>query len=237
MHDRAFLVKHLRRFPLFSAVDETKLVKLIGRLRPRQVCASEPVFLQGTDGDELFLIVSGMIRIVLEPAGAREVTLAMLTAGDFFGEMSLLDGKPRSAAAYAVEDCELLSLLRSDFFEVMNGSPESIRRLLALLSGRLRQTNDRLQSVSLLSVRQRLAGLLCELARTRGHSENGRDILLPKDVNHPRLAETLSTSRETVTRELAALRAQDLVAQEGHRIRILHVEGLEALLGRQDSAS
>ncbi len=237
MLDPAFVLARLRCFPLLSALDETKLAELLPKLRHRRVHASDVVFAQGTKGDELFLLLSGTVRIVSALAGGREVTLAVLTAGDFFGDMSLLDGKPRSAAAYAVEDCELLSLLRSDFFEAMDGSPESIRRLLALLSGRLRQANDRLQSVSLLTVRQRLAGLLCDLARTRGHSENGRGILLPKDVNHPSLAKILSTSRETVTRELAELRAQDLVAQEGRRIRILHVEGLEALLGRQDSAS
>lgn len=237
MHDPAFLLARLRHFPLLSALDETKLADLLPKLRHRRVHASDVIFAQGTKGDELFLLLSGTVRIVSALAKGREVTLAVLTAGDFFGDMSLLDGESRSAAAYAVEDCELLSLLRSDFFKAMDGSPESIRRLLALLSGRLRKANDRLRSVSLFTVRQRLAALLHELALSRGHSENGRGVLLPKDVNHPSLARTLSTSRETVTRELAELRSQGLVAQEGRRIRIVHVEGLTALFDGQDWAS
>lgn len=225
----ARLSEHLGRFPLLAALDEGDLQRLAGRLQQRTVRARQPVFLQGEVGHELFLLLSGAIRIVAEGAEGREITLALLTDGNFFGDMALLDGHPRSASAIALEDCEILVLRQSDLFEVLERSPASVRRLLAFLSERLRRANERIHDLSLLTVRQRLAGVLRDVAIREGESaEDG--ILLPASINHRVLAETLSTSRETVSREIAELRARGLVAQVGRRIRVLDAEGLKGLI-------
>lgn len=223
------LSEHLGRFPLLAALDETDRQRLAGRLQQRTVRARQPIFLQGENGHELFLLLSGAVRIVAEGAEGREITLALLTDGNFFGDMALLDGHPRSASAVALEDCDILVLRQSDLFEVLERSPASVRRLLAFLSERLRRANERIHDLSLLTVRQRLAGVLRDLAMREGEpAQDG--ILLPPPINHRVLAETLSTSRETVSRELAELRARGLVAQDGRRIRVLDAEGLRMLI-------
>lgn len=227
--DPARLSEHLGRFPLLAALDESDRQRLAGRLQQRTVRARQPVFLQGEVGHELFLLLSGAVRIVAEGAEGREITLALLTEGNFFGDMALLDGHPRSASAVALEDCDILVLRQSDLFEVLERSPASVRRLLAFLSERLRRANERIHDLSLLTVRQRLAGVLRDVAMREGEpAEDG--ILLPSSINHRVLAETLSTSRETVSRELAELRARGLVAQDGRRIRVLDAEGLKGLI-------
>lgn len=219
----------LGRFPLLAALDEADRQRVASRLQQRTVRARQPVFLQGEVGHELFLLLSGAVRIVAEGAEGREITLALLTDGNFFGDMALLDGHPRSASAIALEDCDILVLRQSELFEVLERSPASVRRLLAFLSERLRRANERIHDLSLLTVRQRLAGVLRDVALREGEpAEDG--ILLPSSINHRVLAETLSTSRETVSREIAELRARGLVAQNGRRIRVLDAEGLKALI-------
>jgi len=229
MPDPNDLRVHLARFPLFGALDQADLDRLAARFQRRSVPAGRTLFFQGDQGAELFLLLSGSVRIVLAHPGGRDVTLALLSAGEFFGDMALLDGHPRSASAITVEACEVLVLRQADFFAVLDGSPNSARRLLAFLSERLRRANERLQDVALLKVRQRLAGLLRELALRQGES-NEVGILLPREVNHPFLAQTLSTSRERVTREMSEFRSHGLVAQEGRRIRVLNAEGLRRVV-------
>lgn len=227
--DPARLSEYLERFPLLAALDESDRQRLAGRLQQRTVRARQPVFLQGEVGHELFLLLSGAVRIVAEGSEGREITLALLTDGNFFGDMALLDGHPRSASAIALDDCDILVLRQSDLFEVLERSPASVRRLLAFLSERLRRANERIHDLSLLTVRQRLAGVLRDVALREGEpAEDG--ILLPSSINHRVLAETLSTSRETVSREIAELRTRGLVAQNGRRIRVLDAEGLKALI-------
>lgn len=227
--DPALLSQHLERFPLLAALDESDLVRLAAKLLQRTVRARQPVFLQGEHGNELYLLLSGSVRIVAEGAEGREITLALLSEGNFFGDMAVLDGHPRSASAIAVEDCDILVLRQSDFFDVLERSPASVRRLLSFLSERLRRANERIHDLSLLTVRQRLAGVLRDLAVREGESDD-QGILLPREVNHRVLAETLSTSRETVSRELGELRTRGLVAQDGRRIRVLDAEGLKGVI-------
>jgi len=228
---------HLARFSLLEALDAADLGRLAAKVSQRRVSARQPVFCQGECGDELFLLLSGTVRIVLEGLDGREVTLALFSQGQFFGDMALLDGGPRSASAIAVDDCELLVLQQSYFFEFLVSSPKSLRRLVTFLSVRLRRSNQKLLDVSLLTLRQRLAGLLRDLALRRGESDH-EGILLPRDVNHRVLAEMLSTTRESVSRGFAELRIRGLVAQAGRRIRVLDAEGLRELLegpGRTES--
>lgn len=230
---RTLLAERLKGIPLLACLEETELEELATKLRRRRAVARQPLFLQGDHGEELYLILKGSVRIVAEAPGGRELTLAVLEEGNFFGEMALLDGHPRSASAVAASDCELVMLVRSDFFEVLDRSPDSTRRLLAFLSERLRLSNQRLQDVSMQTVKQRLAAVLRDLALREGTLDR-QGILLPKEVSHRTLAEMLSNSRETVSRELAELRNRGLVAQEGRRIRVLDTQGLEELLDAEE---
>ena len=223
------LAPRLRDIPIFSPLEEAERLDLARRTTFRRYAARQALFMQGDPGDELFLLLAGAVRVAAPGPGNREVTLAILTEGAFFGDMALLDGKPRSTSVFAVRECEVGVLGREDFLEFLDFHPPVARRLLAFLSQRLRRADGQICDMSTMTVRQRLARTLRDLALGTGEV-GSHGVLLPREITHRVLAEMLNTSRETVTREAAALRHRRLVDQEGHRIRVLDPDGLEEVV-------
>src|SRR4029450_4786365 len=116
--------EELRSVPLFASLDDTAASQLRDLLTLRDVPRKTPLFHLGDSGDALFLIENGRVRISLRDADGEDVTLAELAGGDCFGEMALLDGKPRSADATVVEDARLAILSRKDFMNFVRGNPD-----------------------------------------------------------------------------------------------------------------
>lgn len=223
------IAERLLEVPLFSVLEDEQREELAACLRSRRFGAGQPIFLQGDPGDEMYLVLEGRIRIAAESSSGREVTLAMMRDGGFFGDMALLDGQPRSASAYAESACHTLMLRRIDFHSYLDTSPATAKHLLAFLSQRLREANDKIQDLALLTVRQRLAAVLIDLALKDGE-EHPNGLMLGKSVNHRVLAGLLGTSRETVSRMAAELRELDLIEQHGRRVLVKNIDGLRALL-------
>lgn len=214
--------------PLFSVLDEEERAMLFERLMPRRLLKGQPVFLQGDPGDEMYLLLEGRVRICCESLSGREITLALLDNGGFFGEMALLDGLNRSATALAESACRLLVLRRVDFQDFLKVSPHATIALLSFLSQRLRQANDKIQDLALLTVRQRLAAVLVDLASREGEV-CPEGMLLSTGVSHKLLSGLLGTSRETVSRMCAELKDLGLIEQQGRRIIVRDVEGLREI--------
>jgi CRP-like cAMP-binding protein len=218
----------LTGIPLFAVLDAAERRALAERLMPRRMLKGQPVFLQGDPGDEMYLLVEGRIRICCESLSGREVTLDFLKDGGFFGDMALLDGEPRSATAIAETAGHLLVLRRTDFQAFLNGCPNAGVALLAFLSRRLRSANDKIQDLALLTVRQRLAAMLVDLAFKEGES-TPQGVLLSKTVSHKALSGLLGTSRETVSRMCAELKDLGLIEQQGRRLLVRQVDGLKEI--------
>lgn len=196
-------------------------------IRKRQV-----IFYQGDPGDELFLLIDGRVRISCESTTGREITLTVFNDGGFFGELALLDGEPRSASAIAECDSMVMVLRRIDFQNFLTDVPSAGVALLAFLSRRLRRSNKRVHDFALLTVRERLAALLVDVAKREGEPRGeGVGITLPKELSHRALAGMLATTRETVSRVCGEFKESGLMAQEGRRIVVLDIEGLEAAVG------
>ncbi len=153
-------VPALKSVPLFSDLHESDLESLATVASVRRV-EQETVILQAEEeGDTLFVILSGRVSVTVGNEDGREVILSILTAGDFFGEMSLLDGKPRSASVVATEYTELLLLRRVDFLYCMQCNSNLATRLVSTLANRLRRTNRQVESLALLNAYGRVAGAL-----------------------------------------------------------------------------
>jgi len=220
----------LVEIPLLAVLSEVEQEALAAMLMPRRMLKGQPVFLQGDPGDEMYLLLDGRIRISCESISGRDITLCFLKDGGFFGEMALLDGEPRSATAYAESNGTLLVLRRADFQRFLNEVPGAGISLLAFLSRRLRKANDRIQDFALLTVRERLAALLSDLAEREGEPvPDHPGVLLPPTVSHRALAGLLGTSRETVSRMYGEFKELGLVEQNGRRIMVLDLEGLRAI--------
>jgi CRP/FNR family cyclic AMP-dependent transcriptional regulator len=139
----------LRRVPLFQGVESGRLKVLAEQARLCVYPEGAAIVEQGEqreesqDGDSLYVIVEGRVRVMRAQAG-REEQLATLGPGEFFGEMALLDGKPRSASVLATEDTRCLILARWDLLRAMRHDPEIAIQMLTVLSTRLRSMQDQL---------------------------------------------------------------------------------------------
>ncbi|HYE13894.1 MAG TPA: DUF1003 domain-containing protein [Pyrinomonadaceae bacterium] len=135
----------LRSVPLFRSLDDDAAAALIALLEVSDEPAGRSLFRAGDAGDALYLIESGRVRIHLRDADGDDVTLAELGRGDFFGEMAILDGKPRSANATVIEDARLARLTHADFHDFVRASPDVALAMLGAITERLRQTDELLR--------------------------------------------------------------------------------------------
>lgn len=224
----------LAKVPLFSIFEPSERAELSSRLQPRVYPEEQQLFLQGDLGSEMYIILSGNVRICRETLSGREVTLAIRGPGDFIGEMALLDGSPRSASGYAQGGpCKCLVLTGESFHRFVESHPNLARRLLVFLSERLREAAERLEEMATHNVRQRLAALLAKIALERG--ENGNPgILLPETVHYRFLSGLLGTIRESVSRAASELIKLELLDKVGRRFRILNLEKLQRLAREGD---
>lgn len=218
--------KFLKGVDLFQSLSQEDCERLAVSLRPRSLKKGEPLFRKGDEGTSLYIVRKGSVKIVLPSEMGDEVVLAIFSDGDFFGEMALLDGMPRSADAVALDQSELFALNRSDFLAFLRDNEEAMQSILSCLSMRLRKTDDLLEDACFLSISVRLAKRLVELARTYGQSE-GDVIEIDLRLTQKDLASMVGSTRESINKELRVLRERGLVNTEGSIIRILKMERLE----------
>src|SRR5438270_6133749 len=165
-------LESIRSVPLFASLDDETASALRALLEVEQRPAGGVLFQAGDAGDAMYLIESGRVRIHIVDADGDDVTLAELARGDFFGEMAIIDGKPRSASATVSEDARLAVLPRDDFLAFVRKNPDVALKMLAAITNRLRRTDDLLrhrvsrnandEEASRLTLADRMADLIVE---------------------------------------------------------------------------
>ncbi|HVE91773.1 MAG TPA: Crp/Fnr family transcriptional regulator [Actinomycetota bacterium] len=206
----------LSRTPLFASVSEEVLADLSARAVRRKYREGSIVFVQGEVGKRCYAIISGSVKVSAYNDEGREAVLAVLGAGDVFGELSLFDEAPRSADAAVIEQAELLSLDKAAMTRAIADHPDLALNLLRVLSGRLRQANDALQDAVFFDVSGRLARRLADLAASHGRAcDEGTLIDVP--LSQESLASMVGSTRESVNKALASMSKRGLVARRGRR--------------------
>ena len=135
----------LRSVPLFASLDDAAAGELRSLLRTRDFVTGTALFRAGDDGDAMYLIESGRVRISVTDEDKHEIVLAELARGDFFGEMAIIDGKKRSADAVIIEDARLAVLSRENFLRFIRNTPMVALEMLSATFSRLRTTDRMLQ--------------------------------------------------------------------------------------------
>ncbi|MBV8083684.1 MAG: Crp/Fnr family transcriptional regulator [Chloroflexi bacterium] len=217
----------LAHVPLFSGLAPRELDALSQTLRPRHYAKGDLIFQQGDPGDAFYVIESGEVKIVLTSADGREAILAILGPGHFFGELSLLDGEVRSADVLAKEDCTLLLLHRGDFRPFLRSHPDAAEALLAVLSRRLRATDDIVHDAAFLDVAARLARLLLKLGEAHGRQEEGGRMVLGIRLTQEDLAAMVGSTRETVNKWLKTWERGGLISNRGGILTITNAHELQ----------
>ena len=210
----------LRKVPLFDGLKDDDLEAIAKVTITRSYSKDQVIILAEEEGDAMFIIETGQVKVSIVSEDGREVILSLLGEGAVFGELSLLDGKPRSANVVATQDTDLYTVRRSDFLQLLYKVPQIAISLLAELAVRLRKTDRKIEGLALLDVTSRISETLLQLATEQG-VETGEGIILESRPTHQQLANMSGTTRETVSRVLKRLENQGYITSEGRSITIL----------------
>lgn len=215
----------LQSVPLFDGLCTEHLDSLARLLVERSFGRGDVVFFEDDPGDALYIVQSGRVKIYRVAEDGREKTLALFGEGDFFGEMALVDGGPRSAIAEAVVKTTIYALHRVEFQELVTANPAISLGMIKVLSSRLRQTNSQVMDAVFRDVRGRVVQTLLELSIRHGVEFNGESMIDMK-LTHQELANMVGTARETVSRILAELQDAGLVRFEGRNMVLVDASRL-----------
>jgi CRP/FNR family transcriptional regulator, cyclic AMP receptor protein len=216
----------LKQVPLFRSLRAEDSQHIAALLQKQTLRKGDVLFRNGEEGHSLYMITAGKIKIVRQSRDGDEMILAVLSTGDFCGEMALLDGLPRSADAIAVEETHLYGLNRKDFLSYVMNNETAVRAILSALSKRLRKADDFLEDIFFLNIAARLAKKLIELAGSNGFRE-GENGPIKLSFTQKDLAGMIGATRESVNKELRSLREKNLIALSGKAILIQDMEGLQ----------
>lgn len=212
-------IEILKQSPLFNSLENADLEGLVSSMRVQSLKQGQTLFYKGDEGTALYIIKRGAIKIVLPSKIGDEIIVTIFTVNDFFGEMALLDGEPRSANAVAIEPTEVFVLNRNNFLSFLKSNINAIRSILSSLSKRLRLTDEFLEDTCFLSISARLAKKLVELAESHGKKEE--DIVnIDLNLTQKELGDMIGATRESTNKELKMLRDRGLISTDGYRIKI-----------------
>ena len=203
----------LRNVPLFSLVPEGQLLLLTRVLSRKAYPKNSTVIAAGDPTDALYIVISGRLKVIMSDNEGREVILANLNQGEFFGEMGLIDQAPRSATVTTIEPCELLTITRTDFTKCLQGNFDLTMNVIRGLVKRLREADKKIGSLALMDVYGRVARLLMEMAEI----VDGQKVITKK-LTKQDMAKTIGASREMVTRVMKELEASGHIEVRAHQI-------------------
>jgi CRP/FNR family transcriptional regulator, cyclic AMP receptor protein len=193
--------KLIRNSVIFGGLDDESLRALVQVSRTRRIRKGTMLFQQGDEGDALYGVIGGLIRICIAGESGKELTLGLMEPGDIFGEIALLDGLPRSADAYAAEDATLLVIDRAQFVPMLERGGKIARHVIELLCERLRENTERLGEHAFLNLQARLARKLQALAIAHGRRD-AHGITIDVKLSQTELAQMLGVTREAVNKQL-----------------------------------
>jgi CRP-like cAMP-binding protein len=222
----------LLRCPLFSGAAAEDLQDVVRHVRHRRFRRGEVIFHEGDPADALHVVTAGAVKIVLSSDEGDEAIIATLHAGDFFGELSLLDGAPRSATAVALEPTETLVLPRDRFRLLIDTEPATRDALLAALAGELRRLTDHVEELHFLDMTGRMAARLLRLASGSGVADPDGTISLDGPYTQGDLASMIGATRQSVNKLLGQFVDDGLIRIDKDAIVIVDLPGLERMAHR-----
>ncbi|HSC80233.1 MAG TPA: Crp/Fnr family transcriptional regulator [Chitinolyticbacter sp.] len=211
---------------LFCELSHDELAELAQHAELRETRPKQVIVQQGSNGDEMYAVLRGRLKVSRNTEDGREATLCILEAGEVFGEIAMLDGGVRSASVETLESCELLVLKRDAVLSHLDSHPKVMRALIAALCQRLRAADDLLQDLLFLNLPERLGKMLRQLGDAHGDRQADGSVLIDLKLTQQEIANLVGASRESVNKQLNAWIEQGWVAQEHGHIRLIAIERL-----------
>lgn len=216
-------VEFLQSVPIFSDLSDSTLTKVSQKMVSRSYDKGKMILLEDAMGETFFVITKGSVKVTRLSDDGREVILAILGEGDFFGEMALLDGEGRSANIVAIDDSEVLTLSRGDFLDILETFPKIAISFLEELARRLRKSDQQIESLSLSDADKRIGMVLARLSEELGMIKQG-NVTIKNFPYQQDIANMAGTSRETVSRTLKVLEDNGYVGRKGRNLTIFNFD-------------
>ncbi|WP_349827141.1 Crp/Fnr family transcriptional regulator [Brevibacterium litoralis] len=220
-------IEVVRNASLFAGLDDEATSALLQYMKPRSLRRGTVLFREGDEGDELYLVSSGKLKLGRESSDGRQNLLSVAGPGEIIGELALFDPGPRSTTVTAVSQTELLSLKHQDFMVWLAERPQAAMNLLRALAQRLRRTNDTVGDLVFQDVPGRVAKALLDLS-TRFGKPAPDGVLVAHDLTQEELAQLVGASRETVNKALADFAGRGWLRLEARAVVILDMNRLKA---------
>lgn len=217
----------LRAIAYFRSLDDAAFTEIAQQCAIREYTGQELIIGHNDETFDVLFLLEGQARVSLYSADGQRVSFRDIAAGTIFGELSAIDGHPRSASVEAVEPCVAAVMRRPQFLAAIANHPQFTMAVARHLTGQVRVLTTRVFEFSTMAVRQRLWAELLRLAEAAAKGK--REVLLERAPTHAEIASRISTHREAVTREFAWLEAQGFIVKEGRALKVPDLEKLRGL--------
>ena len=217
----------LANLPFFAHLQVEELRELATRVKRRSYRHGETIYHKDDAGSTMYIIVDGTVKVSVPSEVGTEMILSILCKGDFFGELSLFDGKPRSATVSCVGSAEVLIIYRDDFLDFISKHPKIAVHIISSLSERIRRTDNLVEDVVFLDIPARLAKKLLELSENYGKKLPNGSVEIDLRLTQQDIANMLGTTRESVNRQLVAFQERQFITIDRQRITLLKPAELE----------
>lgn len=210
----------LRKSPLFATLNDNEIRELADMVVERSFVAEETVFWEGDDSDWFYIVAAGQIKVTKLSSLGKETIIAFFSPGEMFGEVAVFENKPYPASSQAISDTLLFGIRKEAFLKFLAGHPPVALRIISILSGRLREAQNRLRDLAGERVEQRLARMLLMLADKIGET-------LP--FTRQDISDLSGTTTETTIRILSQWKERKIISSVRGKITILDEAKLKLL--------
>lgn len=221
--------RSLAQIALLQGLPEAELTKLAGLCRWRDCTAEQEVVGHLEPSTEVFFVVEGRLRATIYSSGGREVAFRDFKAGEFFGDLAAIDGRPRSASVVALAPSVVAALPAVHFRDLLERNPQVTHRILLKLVAMVRELTERVFEFSAFAVRHRIHAELLRLALSGG-GDSDREATISPAPTHQEIANRISTHREAVSREMQILTKAGLLRRERGRLIVSDLPRLRQMV-------
>src|SRR6516164_9380528 len=215
----------LRNHPLFGDLPPAVIEHLGSYMKTRKATRGSAIFAKGDPGTGLMGVLSGMVKVSVASTEGKDIVLNIFHEGEIFGEIALLDGRPRTADATAMSDCELIVIERRDFIPFLSNHPDVTIKFIEILCSRLRRTSEQVQDVTFLNLPTRLAKTLLQLTAVEDGSATRRKAA----ITQREISQMIGISRESTNKQLRAWAKLGWIRLERGGVNVVAPDKLAAI--------
>jgi CRP-like cAMP-binding protein len=214
----------LRNHSLFRDLPPAVIEHLGSYMKTRKVARGTTIFAKGDPGTGLMGVLAGTVKVSVASADGKDIVLNLFHEGEVFGEIALLDGRPRTADATAMSDCELVVIERRDFVPFLSDHPDVMLKFIEILCSRLRRTSEQVQDITFLNLPTRLAKTLLQLTAVEDSATRRKATVTQREIS-----QMIGISRESTNKQLRAWAKRGWIRLERGGVNVVAPDKLAAI--------